>query len=241
MTAEGNWSPRSAGIPPLPLTLPHPPAHPSIHLCTMPQHRCSCGCNQIVSDDTDRIHRQALFPDLPLDLDELEDTSQSRKHQCSLSLASSTSKRQRREDTSTWLPPQFDYTGDPSIGPTAGELRYLYRLSSQQELTVVVDPPFQSAHIFLRPVPPPDGASDSESEFGGVDVDDDHQASRFATTNVQGLAKFGDDDFAFGTSVSSGLNGEGVDISSGLPASVTVDEDFDAEVHKAGTSILSLT
>jgi hypothetical protein len=207
----------------------------------MPQHQCSCGCNQIVSNDTNRTHRQALFPDLLLDLDKLEDTSQSRKHQRSLSPASSTSKQQRHEDTSTWLPLQFNYTGDHSIGPTAGELQYLYRLSSQQELTVVVDPPFPSAHIFLQPVPPPDGASDSESEVGGVDVGNDHQTLRFATTNVQGLVEFGDNDFAFGTSVSSGLNGEGVNISLGLPASVTVDEDFDAKVHKAGMSTLSLT
>jgi hypothetical protein len=76
-----------------------------------------------------------------------------------------------------------------------------------------------------------DNISDDESDNEGSDDEDN-------TPNH--IAQLTDDDLAFGISAAltdyTKIGQDGFDVVTGLPASETIQEDFDAEVHAAGTS-----
>lgn len=87
-----------------------------------------------------------------------------------------------------------------------------------------------------------------DSDMPGLDeVSDDEDkgeddAQRY---DIEPVDLDGDsENLAFGTdpyhinAAASGLNGNGNDAISGLPASMTIDEDFAREVHEAGTFII---
>jgi hypothetical protein len=85
-------------------------------------------------------------------------------------------------------------------------------------------------------LPDLEDVSDSEDE------DDSDEGDDACDADIQGNIDITDDDYAFGTNArpqdyETGFDFHGVDPISGLPASVTIEEDFDAAVYEAGEKL----